>query len=349
MTSLESKPHGDTSDALHHNGMRDDMATQIVIPIGMTDDGIISVPMGETPAILVVGTTGSGKSSFVKAVAAEMMRLQDPQDLRLLICDSSRVEYGCFAVCPFLGAPVICDAVHVQRLMRWVVAESDRRIALLSQGKGANYPHLFVVFDDFVAFEPSEEMVSLLERVIQRARLVKVHIILVTSLPSSRSLSGGIMSNTDSRIAFRVTSRTDSIRAIGRPGANDLGVPGEMIIRGGNTYVRCKAKYMDDDYLRKLCVETCERYENEMGNYLPIWPPASDDISDKTMSDIDEALIDKATQIIVETRIGSTSALQRKLRVGYAVASRIMDELEVRGVVGPPNGSRPRDVLVDPL
>ena len=104
---------------------------------------------------------------------------------------------------------------------------------LFSRQPVKDYPHLFLVLDDFVALELSEEAITLLEWILQKARLVKVHVILVTSLPSSRSLSSGILSNTDYRIAFRVTSKADSIRAIGRAGANELATPGEMIVRTG--------------------------------------------------------------------------------------------------------------------
>ena len=109
------------------------------------------------------------------------------------------------------------------------------------------------------------------------------------------------------------------------------------------------AAYMADDDLRRLCMEAAERYEDEVGDYFPIWDTASNHAAKKNGNTIDGALIDEAARIVVENRIGSTSALQRKLKVGYAMASRIMDELEARGVVGPPNGSKPREVIVDAL
>ena len=138
---------------------------------------------------------------------------------------------------------------------------------LFSRQPVKDYPHLFLVLDDFVALELSEEAITLLEWILQKARLVKVHVILVTSLPSSRSLSSGILSNTDYRIAFRVTSKADSIRAIGRAGANELATPGEMIVRNGSDIVRCKAAYMADDDLRRLCMEAAERYEDEVPRF----------------------------------------------------------------------------------
>ena len=196
-----------------------------------------------------------------------------------------------------------------------------------------------------MALELSEEAITLLEWILQKARLVKVHVILVTSLPSSRSLSSGILSNTDYRIAFRVTSKADSIRAIGRAGANELATPGEMIVRNGSDIVRCKAAYMADDDLRRLCMEAAERYEDEVGDYFPIWDTASNHAAKKNGNTIDGALIDEAARIVVENRIGSTSALQRKLKVGYAMASRIMDELEARGVVGLPTAANHERLL----
>ena len=120
---------------------------------------------------------------------------------------------------------------------------------------------------------------------------------------------------------------------------------GEMIVRNGSDIVRCKAAYMADDDLRRLCMEAAERYEDEVGDYFPIWDTASNHAAKKNGNTIDGALIDEAARIVVENRIGSTSALQRKLKVGYAMASRIMDELEARGVVGLPTAANHERLL----
>jgi S-DNA-T family DNA segregation ATPase FtsK/SpoIIIE len=349
MMKVVSGSSRDILRSFNKNKTWDEVISQISIPLGVCDDGTIFESVGEVPAMLVTGTTGSGKSSVIKTLIAEIMLHHDPHEVRFFICDSSRIEYACFDGSPYLGAPVFREATQLDSLIQWIAAETERRLALFSRQPVKDYPHLFLVLDDFVALELSEEAITLLEWILQKARLVKVHVILVTSLPSSRSLSSGILSNTDYRIAFRVTSKADSIRAIGRAGANELATPGEMIVRNGSDIVRCKAAYMADDDLRRLCMEAAERYEDEVGDYFPIWDTASNHAAKKNGNTIDGALIDEAARIVVENRIGSTSALQRKLKVGYAMASRIMDELEARGVVGPPNGSKPREVIVDAL
>lgn len=353
MMKVVSGSSRDILRSFSQNKTWDEGISQISIPLGMCDEGTIFESVGEVPAMLVTGTTGSGKSSVIKTLIAEIMLHHDPHEVRFLICDSSRIEYAGFDGSPYLGAPVFREATQLDSLIQWIAAETERRLALFSRQPVKDYPYLFLVLDDFVAMEPSKEVIASIERLLQRARRVKVHAILVTSLPSSRSLSSDMLSNIDYRIAFRVTSRSDSMRAIGRPGANDLGIPGEMIVRDGNSSVRCKAVHMSESDLKEICAKAFERHGNEAGTYIMAWASKPHDTSDKVSGGnkgaIDEALINEAARLVVETRIGSTAALQRKLRVGYAAAGKLMDELEARGIVGPPNGSMPREVLVDAL
>lgn len=188
-----------------------------------------------------------------------------------------------------------------------------------------------------------------MERVLQTARLTKMHVVLVTSLPSSRLLTNGILSNIDCRVSFRVTSRADSLRAINQAGANTLKTPGEMIYCSGGYCERCMAAYTDDAEVQKVCEEAGTRYEYGASFLTTELLLAKKSGVTQGNGYIDESLINEAAQIVVETQLGSTSTLQRKLKVGYAMASRIMDELEARGVVGPPRGSKPRDVLKSSL
>ena len=324
----------------------DETIDHILIPLGTEDDGtVLSYSLDEVPAILVAGTTGSGKSSFVKTLIAETMVDHTPSDVRFLIGDSSRVEYGCLTACPFLASPIARDAEQAGHLFRFVSAEAKRRMALLSRRMDSGYPHLFVILDDFVALEPSKDMLASLERILQTARRTKMHVILVTSLPSSRLLTSELLSNIDCRVAFRVTSRPDSMRALDRAGANELGTQGEMICRIGGAFTRCMAVYIEDDEIQRMCDEAGMQYE--FGSYFfnPALLTGNPSQTVTGHSSIDESLVDEAARIVVETQLGSTSGLQRRLKVDYAMAGRIMDELEKRGIVGPSNGSKPRDVL----
>lgn len=124
---------------------------QIVVSVGTSDNGAVIVEMAEVPSVLAVGTTGSGKSSFVKTLVGEMMHRNDPREVRFLICDSSRVEYACLGACPHLGVPILRDTTQLSALIRWVSTETERRLLLLSRHAPADYPHLFLVLDDFVA------------------------------------------------------------------------------------------------------------------------------------------------------------------------------------------------------
>lgn len=347
---LRFRPPASNYDNPQQHGTAGEAIDRVLIPVGVGDDGaVFERALSEVSAMLVAGTTGSGKSSFVKTLVAEIMEGRTPRDVNFVIGDSSRIEYACCTTSPFLAMPIARDAKQTETLIRLISSESDRRMALLSRGTDSDYPRLFVILDDFVALEPSGDLLASLERAIQMARLTKMHFMLVTSLPSSRLLTSGILSNIDCRVAFRVTSRADSLRVLDRAGANQLMAQGEMIYRSGGAYTHCTAAHIEDAEIRSLCDEAAMRYEYGAA-FFAIDLPVSDGSRPSSKNGaIDESLVEEAARIVVETRLGSTSGLQRRLKVGYAQASRIMDELEARGIVGPANGSRPRDVLVDSL
>lgn len=323
---------------------------QLIVPIGTTENGTVSESLDAMPAIMVAGTTGSGKNSFVKTIIAELMTVSTPDNVRFAICDSSRIEYARLATSPYLALPIMRDAKESEVLVRIMATESKRRMSLLTRHSKSDYPHLFVVLDDFVALELSGDSLVSVERILQTARLTKMHIMLVTSLPMSLALTDGILSNVDYRAVFRVTSRADSVRTLGQPGANELATPGEMIYRSGSMYTKCKAAYVDEGEIGRQCDEFEALYASEQGGLLSELLQTREDTSEYAGNHSNnEELLRQAAIIVVETGLGSISGLQRKLRVGYATAGRLMSELEARGVVGPPDGSKPRDVLVSSL
>ena len=317
---------------------------------GVTREGqAVSVDMGETPALLVTGTTGSGKSALVKTVAAELMSLHAPHELRLAVFDSSRVGYRCLTSIPYMFYPTARDPEEFERLAGIISTESERRLRLLARPGRADLEHLLVIIDDLAAAEPAAEALAALERSLQTARLTRMHFVFVTSTPSSHALTPALLSNIDLRVSFRVTSRAESRNVLGCPDASTLATPGEMIVREAGAYTRCRAAHLEDEVIWGISLEMSERYE---GVVSPLF--ADLDSSRRASAQADrgpeeDPLLREAADIVVSTRLGSTAGLQRKLKIGYARAGRLMDELEMRGIVGPPSGSAPRDVLVDLL
>ena len=217
---------------------------QLDVSLGVYHDGsTVTVNLDETPALLVTGTTGSGKSAFVKTMATELIRRNAPQELRLAVFDSSRVEYKCLLSIPYMFYPTARDPQEFERLAGIVSTESERRLRLLTRQGQTDLEHLLVIIDDIAAAEPAMETLAALERSLQTARLTKMHFVFVTSTPSSRALTLALMSNTDLRVSFRVTSRAESRSVLGCPDASSLATPGEMIVRDAGVYTRCSATW----------------------------------------------------------------------------------------------------------
>ena len=320
------------------------------VPLGTTCDGsTVFERLSEVPALLVTGTTGSGKSSFVKTLATELMVGQGPKELRFAIFDSSRVSYACLQYAPYMFCPITRDTWEFERLMRLIASESERRLILKDRMDKAGLGHLFVIVDDFAAACPSDETVAAVERCLQNARLTQIHFVFVTSTPTSRVLTPSLLSNIDRRISFRVTSRAESKRVLGCTDASKLGIPGEMIVRRVSSCVQCSAAHLDDEKILEASLELAKKYEEVES------PLITDiDYGGQATAGADhecglDPLIDEAARVVIEIRLGSTSGLQRRLKISYRRAVRLMDMLEEKGIVGPQNGSRPRDVLVDSL
>ena len=325
--------------------------------------------LAELPHVLIAGATGAGKSSCINSIVTSILVRTRPDDVRLILVDPKRVELGQYDGVPHLLTRVITNPKKANDALKWVVAEMDRRYDLLNEAKVRDiegyrgklergdldpegfdrFPYIVVVIDELndlmmVAGREVEESVV---RIAQMARAVGIHLVIATQRPSVDVITGVIKANIPSRLAFSVASQTDSRVIIDSAGAEKLIGMGDMLVvtakepraqRIQGAWVRESEIHAVVDWVK---AQKDAEYEERVLEAPPT--PAG---SDGEEEDDDHELIRQAMELVVRSQLGSTSMLQRKLRIGFARAGRVMDALERRGVVGPSTGSKAREVLM---
>ncbi len=331
------------------------------------------INLAEMPHLLIAGSTGAGKSSCLNALIASLLVRARPDEVRLVLIDPKMVELSHFADLPHLVSPVVTHPKRAAETLSWVVREMERRYELLSgvgmrnidfyneaqkSGQLALYddgearewlPYIAVFIDELadlmmVAARAVEDSIC---RIAQMARAVGIHLVIATQRPSVDVVTGLIKANVPSRIAFAVASQTDSRVILDMGGADKLVGHGDMLYlpTGTSKPRRVQGAYVTEKELEELT--TWIRNQAK-----PVYEPSalvaatSDD--DLDGDDDGDALFDEAMELVVRSQMGSTSMLQRKLRVGFSRAGRLMDLLERKGVVGPQEGSKARAVLITP-
>jgi DNA segregation ATPase FtsK/SpoIIIE, S-DNA-T family len=344
--------------------------------------------LATTPHLLIAGTTGAGKSSGINCVITSLLMRTTPDQVKLILIDPKQVEMGQYARLPHLLTQPVTNPKKAANALAWAVREMERRYDLLSEvgfrditGYNAAFdrgelnedtqtqtpiaesdkqferlPFIVVVVDELndlmmVAARDVEESVT---RIAQKARAVGIHLIVATQRPSVNVITGVIKANVPARMAFAVSSLTDSRVILDQAGAEKLIGKGDMLLLPGSSSVaqRIQGAFVSEDEVRKVTahwkrqapeptyVAGVEGEETSSAGGSPSSYSANGDDDD------DEALTRAAMELIVRSQLGSTSMLQRKLKVGFARAGRIMDLLEQRGVVGPSEGSKARSVLM---
>ena len=367
----------------------------------------VMLDLAATPHMLIAGATGAGKSSGINCIITSLLMRTTPDDVRLILIDPKQVEMGQYARLPHLLTQPVTDPKKAANALGWAVKEMERRYDVLSEvgyrdisgynkafGAGKieeppgtdpdgppayeHMPYIVVVVDELndlmmVAARDVEESIT---RIAQKARAVGIHLIVATQRPSVNVITGVIKANIPARMAFAVSSLTDSRVILDQPGADKLVGKGDMLLLPGNSSIanRIQGAFITEEEVREVVAhwkaqapEVVSSAEIEAGgdDAAPIatsspalTPPAlapggiNLDVTSDSNSfsageeDEDTAMMKQAMELVVRSQLGSTSMLQRKLKVGFSRAGRIMDLLEQRGVVGPSEGSKARSVLM---
>jgi S-DNA-T family DNA segregation ATPase FtsK/SpoIIIE len=325
--------------------------------------------LARMPHVLIAGTTGSGKSGCINTILTSILLRSTPDDVRFILIDPKKIELSYYESIPHLLTPVVSSPKEASTVLANVVSEMERRYERLSAVRARNLneanrafrsrgestlPHLLVVIDelaDLMMIAP-QDVEDAVIRLAQKSRAVGIHLVLATQRPSVDVITGMIKANVPSRIAFAVSSQTDSRVILDTSGAESLLGQGDMLFKplGTSRLQRLQGAYVSEEEIA-LVVEQCRaQREQELDESLleaPEPPPEDHDDADGEFDPDEDPLLERAIEIVVTAQTASTSLLQRRLRVGYTRAGRLIDMLERRGIISGYEGSKPRRVLVD--
>lgn len=340
---------------------------KLLIGLGrdITGEAVLA-QLNKMPHLLVAGATGSGKSVCINGIITSILMRAKPHEVKMMMIDPKMVELTVYNGIPHLLAPVVTNPKKASQALQKVVSEMERRYELFSHSgtrniegfneyihknnveEGTNYPflpYIVVIVDELadLMMVASSDVEDAITRLAQMARAAGIHLIIATQRPSVDVITGVIKANIPSRIAFAVSSQTDSRTILDMGGAEKLLGRGDMLFLpvGASKPIRVQGAFVSDDEVEKIVDFVIEQqkaqYQEEM---IP------DDVPETT-SEVEDELYAEAVDLILEMQTASVSMLQRRFRIGYTRAARLIDEMELRGIVGPYEGSKPRTVLIE--
>ena len=335
----------------------------------------IFMDINKTPHLLIAGSTGSGKSVCVNCIISSILMRAKPDEVKLIMVDPKKVELTMYNCIPHLLMPVITDPKKASAALQKVVDEMEKRYELFSDTKTKNIegynaklrsqnellpvesqkpllPYIVVLIDELadLMLVASKEVEQSIMRITQMARAAGIHLIVATQRPSTDVITGVVKANIPSRISFAVSSQIDSRTILDHPGAEKLLGKGDMLYApmGATSPTRIQGAFISEEDVEKIANKTIEQQKAVYDeNFMKLDEVGSKTSIDKDDVDNDDPLYNDIVEFVISTRKASASLLQRRFKLGYNRAARIIDLLEERGIIGPANGSKPREVLVD--